>query len=437
MNQSEKLMRAFSYVDDELLDLAERKRTRKRKDKKIYWGIIAACICLAIALPVTAIARNWFGLRDLLVPDSILEDDGKHDTIGQAGYSDSAEAQALREWNLFLMEYDQDGAILAEIGNQPSGVDSKYAFYLVYTEDMAKKLDEILQKYDLELHTEKTTLDTMESVEDFEAEFLKEGNTFCGGYVYEDGSFQMDGEAFIEGCGKVDYQIHRAVKGKFDDLILNIGKTEDYREIPYESAGEEEIILALGDQDKSLIIADFENCFVTVNVLYWEISSMTEENLRALADTFDFTALKTNFSVPEEGRRETVEDFENRGEAEIMTEKSENFYGVCTSYSKEEVEDFAKNVRQLVLARDWEKVGKLISYPIEVGGWTFDSGEEFAKGEFEDCLDESFFAAIEQETCEEMFCNWEGIMMGDGQIWIGTCSWINPEGILRIIKISP
>lgn len=235
MNQSEKLMRAFQYVDDELLTMAEKTKKKKRKKKKkkslLSWGILAACLALVILLPVTAIAKNWFGLRDLFVPDYILEEEERQDTIGLSGYMESAEAQALREWNLFLQEYDKDRTILKALGNKPGGVDKRYSQYLVYTEEMAQKLEEILQKYDLEPHLELFKLNTLELVTDFAQKFVKKGNRIVGGYIYNDGTFQAEGVVPIDGCGMVSYQLRRVVKGVFDDVTLNIGRKEDYTEI--------------------------------------------------------------------------------------------------------------------------------------------------------------------------------------------------------------
>lgn len=30
-----------------------------------------------------------------------------------------------------------------------------------------------------------------------------------------------------------------------------------------------------------------------------------------------------------------------------------------------------------------------------------------------------FYDMIEKETCTDMFCNWQGIKLGNGEAWIG------------------
>ena len=68
------LIRAFQYVDDKYLDIVEQEKTMraKRKYPRPYWSkTVAACfllILILLVLPAVAIAANWFGLRDLLIP---------------------------------------------------------------------------------------------------------------------------------------------------------------------------------------------------------------------------------------------------------------------------------------------------------------------------------------------------------------------------------
>lgn len=94
----------------------------------------------------------------------------------------------------------------------------------------------------------------------------------------------------------------------------------------------------------------------------------------------------------------------------------QNFYG-CTYFSKDEVEDFAKEVRQQILDYNWEGLSEKILYPITIGETTYESKKEFAAEEF--TFDDRFRKLLQEESCEDMFCNWQGIMLGEtGQVWI-------------------
>ena len=67
-----RLNKAFQYVDDEFLDLVEKeqKAAHRKHIKKVtvFLGTAAACLCLMIVLPAAALAYNWFGLRELIMP---------------------------------------------------------------------------------------------------------------------------------------------------------------------------------------------------------------------------------------------------------------------------------------------------------------------------------------------------------------------------------
>lgn len=91
-----RLNEAFQYVSDEFLDIVEQEKRKKRKQPAwVMYSAVAACICLLIVLPVSAMVNNWFGIRTLFVPDPI----NKYNIISLSGYQGSSEAEALREWN--------------------------------------------------------------------------------------------------------------------------------------------------------------------------------------------------------------------------------------------------------------------------------------------------------------------------------------------------
>ena len=102
-------------------------------------------------------------------------------------------------------------------------------------------------------------------------------------------------------------------------------------------------------------------------------------------------------------------------------EESQNadYYSVCTNYSKSEVEQFAKEVREFIIAEDWERLSEYVVYPITMAGVTYEDSTSFLATPFEVHLDEDSIEAIRNESCIDMFCNYAGIMMGNGEVWIG------------------
>lgn len=298
----------------------------------------AASVCIILAASTTVYATNAMGLRDMLIGNSSTtteknkESQGNQsDTVNNVsdntenlegntsadnitpdpfvyqeelislqGFADSNESKAVAEWTNFCDSYDQDGALLAQVGNGPTGLDPKYDLYLVYTQEMADKLDEILEKYNLALHT---TFIDISSEEEFiqkagTGNFLGPVNTAYSTYMYEDGTFHFDGGAILDSGKSIDYQFMNCKKGSFTDVILNIGNIDDYKEWSYETTCGVTVRLAISPY-KSLIITDLGDSFITVNVLAGtaygfldEEGKITSADLEALADSFDYTLIK-------------------------------------------------------------------------------------------------------------------------------------------------
>lgn len=273
-------------------------------------AVLAAAAALMAALSGLAMADNFLGLRDVLLPEkgsvNVLDEDGAvvpgetalRDLISLSGYQDTPESRALAEWQAFLEAYDRDGAIIRQIGNSPTGFERDYGLYQVYTQEMADKLEEIVSRYRLKLHgSMETVLPTVWPLA-VGKDFLREGNTAWSGYIYENGTFRYDGEAALDGYGIVEYQFSRNVRGSFDEVVLNIGDLTDFQEWGYRTADGTTVALGLGGRSRSLIIADLEDSFVLVNVLAGEEADDTfssgaigREELEALADSFDFSTL--------------------------------------------------------------------------------------------------------------------------------------------------
>ncbi len=301
----------------------------KSKRIKRFIGIAAAA-ALVTTLGTTALATQFFGLRDMVIKNDTVsppagasavsdgigtEDpspDGgpaaaepSRDLIPLQGYPDSNEFKASAEWKVFLQNYDTDHAILNEIGNGFSEYSEKYHnIYNVYSKEMADKLEEIIAKYGLRLHTELTIYDNSEQFIELNGigDFLQSKdaagvNRVYGGYAYEDGAFHYDGQAVLYSGASIEYQLGNYVKGTFSEVYLNIGDADAYREWQYTTKSGVTVSLALSET-KALVIADLDNSFITVNVLAgtgdsgFNSSSITEADLQTFADLFDFSQIK-------------------------------------------------------------------------------------------------------------------------------------------------
>lgn len=137
------------------------------------------------------------------------------------------------------------------------------------------------------------------------------------------------------------------------------------------------------------------------------------EDTKKDTDTGNNTSNNTNNTISESS------DSTKQSAASQPSDTAEDFYNVCTSHSAIEVENFASEVRSLILAKDWNGLSEKIEYPLTVDGTTCADSTAFLALDLDANVSQDFLDGIEAETCHEMFCNFQGIMMGEsGQVWI-------------------
>lgn len=316
MREAKRIIRALGNVDDRYIEEAapgKKNRTHLSYRKVI---VLIACLVLMLSLSIVAYAANWFGLRDLLLPffNQSSSTAGESSTIGLSGYQGSEEWQALAEWQEFVSQYDPDGIIYQNIDGRLDSSVARYSCYLVYSQEMAKEIDRITEKYGLALHT--TSYDLREYPKLVEAlgDFLGDNGGYYT-YMYEDGTFEVEGTIQLADTGAWDFVLLRSVKGTFHDAMLDIGDIAEYRETLYEPECGVPVTLALG-KGRALVLADLEDSFVTITIPYGTENGLEQSHLEILADSIDFTALtpvvKPQFDVAISGGAvepdEAVED---------------------------------------------------------------------------------------------------------------------------------
>ncbi len=121
----------------------------------------------------------------------------------------------------------------------------------------------------------------------------------------------------------------------------------------------------------------------------------------------------------------------------VGPETAEGYYSVATSASAKEVEQFAFGIKEDVLLKDWESLSVKLAYPIQIGGKSVKSSEEFLAMDIDGKLNQAFVDGIAAESCREMFCNYQGIMMGaTGQIWIAGVDNGSGQWELKVIALN-
>ena len=140
------------------------------------------------------------------------------------------------------------------------------------------------------------------------------------------------------------------------------------------------------------------------------------------------TMLLTRVSESEMERPEGIKVW---FEKTTVTPTPEDHYAMVTDFSVEEVESFAASVRQNVLDGDWEEFAKKVNYPVSIYDRRIGNEGGLVGLTLRNKVKVDFIEQIEKESCRKMFCNWQGICMADGRIWIN-----DVDGQLKIMAIN-
>ena len=440
-----------------------------RHGRNLKWIVtLAAAVGLLAALSALALAANFFGLRDVLLPEKhsvdVLDENGVvvpgekefKDFVSLSGWGNTPESQALAEWEAFLEGYDQDGSIIAKIGNEPTGFEERYGHYLVYTQEMADKLEEIIAKYNLKLH-EWMEVVLPETWPTAVGNFCKENVTPYSGYIYENGTFRFDGDAELGagermGYGTIEYQFSRSVKGTFDDVALNIGDLSDFEEWGYQTADGTPVTMGLGSHTRSLILADLGDSFILVNVLAGKEADDTfssgaigREELEELADSFVYSAL-TPVKEPDldailEINARYMEELQNQPIEEAPEESEDPLYA-RTGMRSDVAREFVLLLAERIEEGRKEEVADLLVYPAQVevaaGTFTVNSAEEFLPY-YDEVIGQNRLGLSTAMTWEptpaesQIFSDGSGLAaVADGAVWFGLVE----ESVIRVFTIQ-
>jgi hypothetical protein len=93
-------------------------------------------------------------------------------------------------------------------------------------------------------------------------------------------------------------------------------------------------------------------------------------------------------------------------------------FSMFTDMSNAEVRNFVDGVKSDILNEDWTSLAVKISYPIAIGSKTFETEDEFADYNIGSLLSDVFKISISETDCSNLFADYEGVMMGNGGIWI-------------------
>lgn len=158
---------------------------------------------------------------------------------------------------------------------------------------------------------------------------------------------------------------------------------------------------------------------------------MTWEETAEVTTTQEIT---TEADTDMDAENQNVDTVEETPAGESADTSDADYYAGSTNFSKSEVENFANVVKQQILNKNWSGLTENIAFPITVGDVTYTNSSEFMAADWNALLGEDFYAAIEKETCQDMFHNYQGIMLGDGQVWIAEI--LDASGVSQGLKVT-
>lgn len=104
---------------------------------------------------------------------------------------------------------------------------------------------------------------------------------------------------------------------------------------------------------------------------------------------------------------------------EEILNQNQNYYSVCTSKSKDEVESFAKQLVNYFEQEDWEGLSDIIRYPIMINETYYASKEAFLEKDWSNVFTQEYIESVVNAETTDLFCNWSGICFAEGLVWLG------------------
>ena len=325
----------------------EGKAAVKRLSMKRLW-LVAACIVLALLLVGCAVVYVLrmqdmaFGTRTQEYYDGSSQE---VTLLSIQGIKGSPGYRATKEWYEWLETYDTDMSVYhsEEAFSEDFGDD--YYAYNLYSREMKEKLDEICEKYNLEL------LGMMYVDPDIEAgcKALQIPGIFRPGAnveadwgqicYYANGSFDLEGDVSLNGQEPhiVSFRCNR--KNAFSDLYSSVGPEDTIEEWTYTTSYGVDVLMVLDQGGVSgnakMYVEQGEYMFV-FSILEFENRPLPDKaGMEAYAEAFDFTV------QPQRVSRQEIQKTEERREEDDAA-RAEEYDKMARSFSELGYEDRVK-----------------------------------------------------------------------------------------------
>lgn len=282
----------------------DEKPTLKAHHSSRRFVAVAAAAAILITVGTAAIAANFFGLRDLLLPGTEnIYTYGRPDgttvelprqLISLQGFVGSPEFAAAIEWLDFYNTFDVESAFIEYADWQPP---DEYLHYSMNSPNAIDVIDEIIQKHGLSLKGRildiKTKAEFRETIA-YGPLFTDDSIVYMG-TVYESGSYD-----FFADYRNVHFGFTACRKGTFNTIFMNIGDINGYEQWDYTNVHGTKLFLAQ-NTFQSIMILETDTYFMVAEVFAGTEGSLwvpysprfNSNDLEGLADIIDFTQLRS------------------------------------------------------------------------------------------------------------------------------------------------
>ena len=338
------LLNAMSGIHDEQVKetgefLGVLCSSRKSHAYSKLWRTLLIAAAIAALFTVTAYAMGWFGLRERTLELTTLTDstcaaaEAPRRWLSLNGYTDSPEYAANLDWLAFWHEYTASNTV-DDDADFTAGMDEATVntcrFYGVYDEAMLEELKTIAENYGLALHTRQVS---PMNLRDFylaagTGEFLPGGE--AAGYVYEDGSFKLEGSVYPNkgSSGKGSFfTLTKTLSGTIVPLWYPIEEPEEYSQWEYTNIYGDNVLICFDEgRDDLCILFESDGIFIQLG----SSSPADPQDCEALADCFVFhELLKTEVDLTVASHGPTV--YREHGMAATLTDFLESPEGMAAN----------------------------------------------------------------------------------------------------------
>ena len=306
-------------------------RTQSRSTRSVL--LIAAMIAAMVFLLgcamayVLSIKDMAFGNKEQEFYDGTSQE---RTLLSIQGIEGTPGYQATKEWHDWLETYDTDGAVWDSHEAYGADFGDAYYAYSIYSEEMKDKLDEICDKYDLEL------MGKMYVDPDVEAacRALRIPGVFRSGVqveadverisYYANGSFDLEDYVRLSGYGEhiVSFRCYR--KDAFTELYTTIGPEGTYEEWNYTTSYGVDLLMVIetgSARGHAFMMADRGDYTYMLSIYEFENMPLPDkEELEAFGEAFDFTV------EPQRVSQQDLQAANDRREAADEKSKQENYY---------------------------------------------------------------------------------------------------------------